>query len=97
MGVLREMADFYETLRVHRGPMWTMLPTTMTEGIYGMSFRFEQDPNKKSPCLDTEQRARGSHQEGDGVLAIKLKDCPDTEHDHSPRNRRSRRPRRRRM
>ena len=40
MKVPKEMADLYETFRVHGGRLWTKLPTTITERIYEVSFPF---------------------------------------------------------
>ena len=40
-----------------------MLPTTMAEEIYKMSFRFEQDPTKELLCLNTDQGLTGSRQQ----------------------------------
>ena len=82
MSVPKEMPDLYETFKVHWGPLWTMLPTTITERIHEVSFRFEQDQPKESLRLNTEQVA-------DGTLAIEPTDCPNTIHISSPRNRRT--------
>ena len=39
MSVPKEIADLYKTFRVHGGPLWMMLHTTITERIYEVSFR----------------------------------------------------------
>ena len=54
--VLREMADPYETFREQGGPSCTTLPTTMSDRINDVSFRFVRDPTKKWSALALSRR-----------------------------------------
>ena len=77
---------------MYGGPLWTMLPTTMTIEIYNIPFQFEQDPTGEPLCLATEWKARHSEQTENGIPVMSPSVCLNTVHEHGPGNRRSRRP-----
>ena len=79
-------------IQVHGGPLWTMLPTTMTVEIYNMPFRFEQDPTGEPLCLDTEWKARRREQTANRIPVMSPSVCLITVHEHGLGNRRGRRP-----
>ena len=92
MSAPMEMATLYKTFRVHGGPLWTMLPTTISVEIFNLPFRFEQEPTGEPLCLDTEWKARCREQTENGIPVMSPSDCLNTVHDHGLGNRRGRRP-----
>ena len=75
-----DMATLYETFRMHGGPLWSMLPTTISVEIFNSPFRFKEDPSGEPLCLDMEWKARRRehHEEGqrhlEGVRELSLQE-----------------------
>ena len=90
MNVPREMADLYETFREQGGPSWTTLPTTMSDRIHEVSFRFERDPTRRHVCLSVVPETICREQEADKVTTENATDCLNTTQNSDPRNRRDR-------
>ena len=88
--VPREIADLYETFREQGGPSWTTLPTTMSDRIHDVSFRFERDPPRKPVCLSAVTETRRREQEADELMAKDTTDCLNATQDSGHRNRRGR-------
>ena len=86
MSAPMDMATLYETFRMHGGPLWSVLPYTISVEIFNLSFRFKEDPSGKPLCLETEWKARHREQTENGIPVMSSSACLNTTHEHGPGN-----------